>query len=140
MKETGDKVNTVDKFFKKDLFKTKNNNVWSIGGRIDGISEDKTLIEIKNRVKRLFYKLRDYEKVQVFAYMYILGLDSAKLVENIKTNTECNINVIDVAFDEVFWINEIEKKISKFIRNFEKLMASEEKKIELMSILYTSNA
>ena len=74
IKETGDKVNTIDKFFKKDLFKTKN-NIWSLGGRIDGINEEKTLIEIKNRVRRLFYKLRDYEKVQVFAYMYILGVD-----------------------------------------------------------------
>ena len=37
------------------------------------------LIEIKNRINRLFYKLRDYEKVQIFIYMKLLNKQEATL-------------------------------------------------------------
>lgn len=139
MEETGDKVDTVNTFYKKDLFITKNKNVWSIGGRIDGINKDKVLIEIKNRVNKLFYKLRDYEKVQVYAYMSILNLQKAKLVESIKTNNSCDINIIDVEYDPQWWETEIEAKVSKFIKKFEKFLYNEEKKIELCHILFATN-
>jgi len=139
MEMTGDKVKTVNKFFKKDLFKTKNNILWSIGGKIDGINKSQVLIEVKNRVKRLFYELRDYEKVQLYAYMTILNLTEAKLVENLKSNTSCDINVIDVVYDQQYWETEIETKLTRFIKYFEKLMASESKKKELITILFTSD-
>ena len=138
MEQTGDEVKLVEKFFKKDIFKTKNNNVWSIGGKIDGINKDNVLIEIKNRVKRLFYKLRDYEKIQVYAYMNILNLDNAKLVENYKTNNNCDINIIDISYNSDYWETEIESKLGKFIKQFEKLMNDKSKKIELITKLCTS--
>ena len=51
-------------------------DIWSIGGKVDGIAfeEDnsKRILEIKNRVNRLFYNLRDYEKIQIYSYMFIL--------------------------------------------------------------------
>ena len=138
MEQTGDKVKLVEKFFKKDLFKTKNNNVWSIGGKIDGINKENVLIEIKNRVKRLFYNLRDYEKVQVYAYMNILNLEKAKLVENYKTNNKCDINIIDITYDSNYWETEIESKLGKFIKQFEKFINDKSKKIELITKLCTS--
>ena len=33
----------------------------------------------------------DYEKVQVYAYMYILGLNDSRLVECYKQNKTCDI-------------------------------------------------
>ena len=143
MEQTGDKVNTVNKFFKKELFQTKH-NVWSIGGKIDGIilnpDDSKILVEVKNRVSKLFYNVRDYEKVQVLTYMNILGLNNAKLVESLKKDADCNINIIDIEFDSVFWEIEIERKLAKFIKNFEKLMRDENKKIELLKEFFNTES
>ena len=143
MEQTGDKVNTVNKFFKKELFQTKN-NVWSIGGKIDGIifnpDDSKILVEVKNRVSKLFYNVRDYEKVQILTYMNILGLTNAKLVESLKKDTDCNINIIDIEFDSVFWEIEIENKLAKFIKKFEKLMRDDNKKIELLKELFNTES
>ena len=48
---------------------TAKKNTWFIGGKIDGLTENNILIEIKNRMYRLFKTLRNYEKVQIFSYM-----------------------------------------------------------------------
>ncbi len=59
---------------------------WYVGGKIDAIDDERTLlIEIKNRVNRLFFKVPFYEQVQVQAYLELLGLDTGVLVECLKT-------------------------------------------------------
>ena len=109
MNDYNDKVKKVDTFFKRHIIKTDNN--WFIGGKIDGINEDSILIEVKNRMNRLFYKLRDYEKVQIYAYMYILELEKARLVECYKKKGSCDINVIDINYEQEYWDIEIYSKI-----------------------------
>jgi hypothetical protein len=81
---------------------------WFIGGKIDAINEDRTvLIEIKNRVNRLFRRLPSYEMIQVQTYLQLLGIDKAILVEAMKTkernSTLDNVNVISVHKDEILW-------------------------------------
>jgi len=49
-------------------------------GRIDARTDD-TVVEFKNRMNKLFQEVRDYERVQVMAYMYLLGYEKAILVE-----------------------------------------------------------
>jgi hypothetical protein len=59
---------------------------WYVGGKIDAIDEDRTLlIEIKNRVNRLFYRIPFYEQVQVQTYLHLLNLDKGVLVECLKS-------------------------------------------------------
>lgn len=59
---------------------------WYVGGKIDAIDEDRTLlIEIKNRVNRLFYRIPFYESVQVQAYLHLLDLERGVLVECLKS-------------------------------------------------------
>ena len=61
---------------------------WFVGGKIDAIDAEHTLlIEIKNRVNRLFYRIPFYEQVQVQAYLHLLGLERGVLVECLKTRT-----------------------------------------------------
>ena len=142
MEQTGDTVNTINKFFKKDLFRTKN-NLWSIGGKIDGIihnDESKILVEVKNRVKKLFYNVRDYEKVQILTYMNILDLKEAKLIESLKKDLDCDINIIDIEFDSIFWKHEVEDRLEKFIKRFEKIMKDETKKIKLIQELFITDS
>ena len=149
MKKTNDSVDLIEHFMKRPLYKTKL-HTWHIGGKIDGINKDETIIEIKNRVHKLFYKLRNYEKVQTHAYMYIMDKQKSKLVECIKQQSklvesvkkECliDINVIDIDYDEDFWKTKIDPKIQRFIKTFEKMMKNREKKIELIGILFGSHS
>ena len=84
------------------------NDVWSIGGKIDGILlPENKIIEIKNRVNNLFYKLRNYEKVQCYVYMFLLESFETDLVEVLKKPNDNSINIINVPFDDQFWEKEI---------------------------------
>lgn len=55
---------------------------WFVGGKIDAIDDSRTLlIEIKNRVNRLFYRVPFYEQLQVQTYLELLDLERGVLVE-----------------------------------------------------------
>jgi hypothetical protein len=103
---------------------------WFVGGKIDGITRDKTtLVEIKNRVNRLFRKLPPYEVVQVQMYLQLLGLDKAILVECMKTK-EANVmhedvNVISVNKDDVLWDMDILPRLEGFVDFITKLIHDE---------------
>lgn len=134
IKESKENVKSINKFVKKFIFQTKKYK-WSIGGRIDGINESETtIIEIKNRVHKLFFNLRDYEKVQIFAYMFIFNKNKSKLVECLKKNDVCDINIIPVDFDSLFWENEIISKLENFIKKFQKFMKNDKLKRDLLLI------
>lgn len=74
-----------------------------VGGKCDGITVDadgdRTIVEIKNRAKRLFYRLQDYEFVQVMAYMYIWDIRTATLVERFQDKTRD----YHITFDATEW-------------------------------------
>jgi len=141
-KLTGNTVQIMTRYVTKALYNTKNVR-WSVGGKIDGFVADASadasigsIIEVKNRVNRLFYKLRDYEKIQTYTYMHIHDVTKAKLVECLKEQGEIIINVIDVEYDEEFWKTSIDSKIRAFIKRFDKLMKNEKAKIALIGELF----
>jgi hypothetical protein len=113
-------------FLKDDIYRKKviiKNNIFNlyIGGKIDGIDSNKTyIIEIKNRVKNLFYKLKEYEKVQIMCYLYLFSIDKGHLVEALKNNSSTDINIIEVLYDKNYMDNIIKKLIifSNFFVNF----------------------
>lgn len=85
-----------------------------ICGTIDRIQIEsdgrRTLIEIKNRVKRLFNKVVNYEFIQIQTYLQLLGLEHARLVEQYKDE----IDTHDIERDDDFWDNDILPKIKEF--------------------------
>ena len=85
-------------------------------GKIDrlNVEEDgsKTLIEIKNRVNRLFYKVKDYENIQVQCYLQLLDLERAKLIEHFKK--EDRLNSMLIARDRDMWEFVIFPKLVEF--------------------------
>ena len=96
------------------------------------------LSEIKNRVYKLFYKLRDYEKIQIYAYLYILGITKAKLVESIVRKEEGeedkkDTNIIEFDFSIPYWQKTIVPEIRKFVKKFERFLKSDEEKLRLIS-------
>ena len=90
----GNIVEKSGKYHKEELFIIDNEidgvmDIWTVGEKVDGIAIDKDgnkiILEIKNRVNRLFNTVRDYEKVQCYAYMYALGYKYIHLSEILKS-------------------------------------------------------
>lgn len=79
-----------------------NGNQYHIQGRVDGIIthldgdelNEPILLELKNRVNDLFYKLRDYEMVQVYAYMLMSRMESTWLMEVLKKKNDDGSDLI----------------------------------------------
>ncbi len=75
-----------------------------IGGKCDGIMTHKEnstvkIVEIKNRMKRLFKSVPEYERVQVLAYLFIHDLREAVLIENYNGQTQEHA----IEFDDEYW-------------------------------------
>ena len=120
-----------NKYKIKKIFDTDQFSV-SIGGKIDGINlKTGSVIEIKNRMHKLFYKLRDYEKVQIMAYLYLHESENGHLVEAFKKKEGVDINIIDVPYDDIY-INNILDKIKLFSISYFNFIQNHDAKIELL--------
>ena len=105
----------VDNTFYKYPVITIGDTVYTIVGRIDRYYVDddgnKVLVEIKNRTKGLFKRVRDYEGIQVQTYMAMTGMTKAKLVEQYNDEVMSH----DVVKDDLWWA-EIIKSLEGFCR------------------------
>lgn len=104
------------KFYKKSIL-TIEDIEFILCGRIDGYQIDENeiiLIEIKNRTNRLFYRLYDYENVQIQCYLYLMKINKAKLIENYDNKT----NIIEINKDENLINNKIIPELNIFCNNF----------------------
>jgi len=97
---------------------------YEIVGRIDRyqVEEDgsKTLIEIKNRTRCLFKKVRDYEMIQVQTYLQMLDLKKARLVE--QYNNERLSYPIDRNQDQ--WETQVMPKLTEFCKTLHHYMSN----------------
>ena len=135
--KTNNKIIKDSTYFKKELFEIPNEfnktDIWMLGGKIDGILlPENTIIEIKNRVNHLFYKLRNYEKVQCYTYMFLLDSLKTELIEVLKKPNDNSINIIEIPFEEDFWENQIMVKLDEFINDFYDFLENSERKLKLI--------
>lgn len=96
------------RMYTKELIRTDNYCV-ILRGKVDGMSGD-TVIEAKNRCNRLFKELRDYERVQLEAYMFLTGYNKSVLTEHYNDTSF----QIEYSHDEAFW-SECVESIGSFI-------------------------
>lgn len=93
---------------------TINETKFVIAGRIDRIEEredgSRILVEIKNRVNRLFRRVVEYEMIQVQVYLQMLGLVHARLVEQYNNQVLSH----DLERDEELWNNNIVPGLKSF--------------------------
>ena len=122
---TGNPVMEYNKFVKMPLFNDESIELSVIlGGRVDGVLLDHTgkisrVIEVKNRTARLFYSLRDYEKVQTMIYMKLFNLNELDLIEILKKKDDTiESNIINIPFDNEFWEEQIYNRIKIYIADF----------------------
>jgi hypothetical protein len=98
-------VERNSKMYTKELYRCDEYLI-ILRGRVDGQCGD-TIIETKNRTKRLFKELRDYERVQLETYMFLTGLNKALLTEHYNDTSHC----IEYTHDEEFWKECVEKTV-----------------------------
>ena len=111
--QTNQKIQLIEliednNYYTQQICKIGKNN-YVIVGKIDRIEvvtdingdTTRTLIEIKNRTKKLFKKIYERENIQIQTYLQVVGLDKAKLVE--QYNSE--IYTISVERDDKLWEN-----------------------------------
>ena len=103
-------------FCKRPLIQSQD-DIWFLGGKIDGILEDKTIIEVKNRMRGLFNTVREYEKIQTFAYMFILHSQKSQLVETYFNGSRQECGILEVEFEDKFW-KMLVNRILQFINYF----------------------
>ncbi len=122
---TGNPVMEYNKFVKMPLFNDESLELSVIlGGRVDGVLLDHTgkisgVVEVKNRTARLFYSLRDYEKVQTMIYMKLFNLNELDLIEILrKKDDTIESNIINIPFDNEFWEEQIYNRIKIYIADF----------------------
>ena len=115
-----------------------NGYIFEFVGKCDGITTDKEVIEIKNRQKKLFGEVRDYEMCQIQTYLHMIKLNKAYLVEVLPGNTASTTthNIIEVAKDPNYFIQNINPYIKKIVGFVTKLRSNEfsdDFKIKLMT-------
>lgn len=86
-------------------------------GKFDGFADDGTLVEIKQRTRRLFGEVREYENVQVHVYMKMAEVETAQLVEKY----EDKLMVHDIQYDDDFMC-EIESELENVVKNYLMIM------------------
>lgn len=94
-------------------------NIWEnfqIVGRIDRIEEksdgSRVLVEIKNRTRRLFQKVPEYEYIQIQTYLQMLGLQQARHVEQFNNQ----VNSTDISRDDEFWERDVLPALIQFCK------------------------
>ena len=102
-----------DTLYKKTLYVGDKYTI-IIQGKIDGMIGGDTVVESKNRSKRLFYRIPNYEKVQLEAYLYLTNTNRALHIENYNEHSvETYYNS-----DMEFW-SDCKKTIIEFVDKFD---------------------
>ena len=101
--------NRNSQIYEKLLFVDPDNKYEIIlRGKIDGMN-DEYIVETKNRTKRLFNMIPDYEKVQLNAYMFMTGKVKSLHIECYNEDQ----NTVEYDFDKLFW-EDCSNKIIQF--------------------------
>lgn len=140
-------------FYKKQIGTVKWGGAevpWFVGGKIDAINSARTLVvEIKNRVNRLFHRVPFYEVVQVQSYLDLLNIEHGCLVECFRADpnprgpkpgpgndtknddtaqlpTDLQVNIIPLRRNAKLWREDIVPKLQAFVE-FVGLLVHDEK-------------
>lgn len=100
---------------------------WSLVGKVDGITSDLEVVEIKNRVKGLFGELRSYEKPQIMTYLRLSGSEKGYMVECFrKKDKTIDLGILNVEYEEGYFECDVIPAIDKFTRFFKDFINNDE--------------
>lgn len=123
-------ITKIDQRSKK-ILTIDGTELWIIS-RLDGMKMDGTVIEIKNRIYKLFDEVREYEWLQVQAYLNVYGLPKAELVEFLQ-NSGGTMKINEVERDDTYWGEVLLKILGDYFRVFLMICQNESKIKKYMS-------
>ena len=123
-------ITNIDQRSKK-IITIDGTELWIIS-RLDGMKMDGTVIEIKNRIYKLFDEVREYEWLQVQTYLHVYGLPKAELVEFLQ-NSGGTMKINEVERDDTYWDEILLKILGNYFRVFLKIIKNESKIKKYMS-------
>ena len=116
--ENGENITRDDSFYTHPLvtFTLRQEDIrFQIVGKIDRMKTEadgsKTIIEIKNRVRGLFGKVKEYEEIQVQTYMQLVGVERAQLIEQDQSTKK--MNSYNLVRDREWW-SKMEQEVIAF--------------------------
>lgn len=114
----GSVIDKDSNFYKYPILVIKDVH-YQIIGRIDRIETnpdgERLIVEIKNRIHRLFLKLRDYERIQCLVYLQLVpNCTRCRLIESYGEKTHEEI----VSNDEDLWETDLLPKLKEFCQAF----------------------
>jgi hypothetical protein len=112
--------------------KTDGDDIIILVGKIDGLTDGGEVVEIKNRVNKHFNKIRDYEEPQIMTYLWMNKCANGYMVENLNTQSGCNINIIDVEYKDQYVEQQVITNLKRFYKFFIDFMDNEEWKLALL--------
>ena len=110
----------------------KSDNCVILVGKVDGLNENGEVVEIKNRVNKLFGELRGYEKPQIMSYMWMNDAKKGYMVENLNKKGGCNINIIPVDYEKDYVEKQVIPNLARFHKFFMDFMENDEWKLDLL--------
>lgn len=99
---------------------------WYLVGKVDGITEKGHVLEIKNRVNKLFYTVRNYEKPQIMVYLYLSGKLTGYLMEQCKDGKTIQYDIKKVEYPPNYYKDKVLPYLNKFKRFFSEFMKNDE--------------
>jgi len=115
-----------DMFYKMNVGQVDGVDIF-VGGKIDAITPDRRLVvEIKNRIRRLFYKVPFYEVIQLQTYLQLLSVDRGVIVEclNVTSPLAASMNILPVQRDKTLWTGTIVPRMKDYTKVFIELVTS----------------
>jgi len=129
---TGNDVVTKIQSRSKKICEYEGKELWLIS-KMDAMTTDGIIVEIKNRMYKLFDEMREYEWLQVQAYLEVYNLEKGELVEYLKDNNgEMRIKPIDR--DRTFWNEIVLKEVGFFFRTMINLVHNDKKITKYMKL------
>ena len=130
----GEKVITGLDSKSKRLFDEEGVELWVIS-KVDAMNDDGVIIEIKNRMYKLFNEVREYEWLQVQTYLDVYDLERAVLVEYLVGADEVdNMKVNKIERDRKFWNEVVVVELRKYFGVLLKIIMNVDLMTEYMSL------
>jgi hypothetical protein len=110
-------LNRDPSFYESPVVTIKDNN-YVIVGKIDRVERkddgSEILVEIKNRINRLFNSVPEYEEIQIQCYLQLLNLENARLIEQFNNQVMSH----DIVRNEFLWNQCIFPQLLEFCEEF----------------------
>jgi hypothetical protein len=100
---------------------TASGSKWGVGGRVDGVDDHGRVVEIKNRIRRFFPVIPEYEMVQVQTYMAVLNKDETVFVQQLNGQQRSTV----IQRDALMWSVEIVPALYKFMNVLDLFIADD---------------